>query len=112
MNLSGLALKNDANPDGDIEIIYTGLRPGEKLYEELLIGSNVNQTEHNQILRAQEQFLPKEDLNRFIGLLKQAQIEDNIPALKDILKESVQGYTPERDIVDLVQVRKEINSKS
>ena len=112
VNLSGLELKDDVNPDGDIEIIYTGLRPGEKLYEELLIGSNVNQTEHNQILRAQEQFLPKEDLNRFIGLLKQAQIEDNIPALKDILKESVQGYTPERDIVDVVQVQKEINSKS
>ena len=56
ISLSGMELKNEDNPDGDIEIIFTGLRPGEKLYEELLIGDNVSTTEHIRILRAEEDF--------------------------------------------------------
>ena len=52
-----MELKDKENPVGDIEIVFTGLRPGEKLYEELLIGDNVSTTEHKQILRAEEDFL-------------------------------------------------------
>ena len=52
-----MEVKDENNPDGDIEIIFTGLRPGEKLYEELLIGDTVSTTEHKQILRAEEEFL-------------------------------------------------------
>ena len=51
--LSGLEVRDESNPEGDIEIIFSGLRPGEKLYEELLIGENVSQTKHKQIWRAQ-----------------------------------------------------------
>ena len=57
ISLSGMELKDKDNPEGDIEIIFTGLRPGEKLYEELLIGDNVSTTEHKRILRAEEDFL-------------------------------------------------------
>ena len=63
IKLSGLQLKDDSNPNGDIEIKITGLRPGEKLYEELLIGDNVSTTEHKQILRAEEDFLSTKDLS-------------------------------------------------
>jgi len=60
--LMGLELKTDENPTGDIEIQYTGLRPGEKLYEELLIGDNVIGTEHSRIMRAEEVSLPWEEV--------------------------------------------------
>ena len=58
IKLSGLSVKNDENPHGDIDIQFSGLRPGEKLYEELLIGDNVERTAHERIMTAQEVFLP------------------------------------------------------
>ena len=102
ISLSGMELKNKENPEGDIEIIFTGLRPGEKLYEELLIGDNASKTEHKQILRAEEDFLSKEELDTYIDLLKQAEKEGNIIALRDILKQVVSGFTPEKVIVDII----------
>lgn len=58
--LTGLSVFSDANPHGDISIEFTGLRPGEKLYEELLIGDNVSPTDHPMIMRASEEHLPWE----------------------------------------------------
>ena len=72
IRLSGLDVKTAENPDGDIAIAYTGLRPGEKLYEELLIGANTKATEHPRIWRSDEPFLPAEELERELELLKAA----------------------------------------
>ena len=72
IRLSGMELKDKDNPDGDIEIIFTGLRPGEKLYEELLIGDNVSTTEHKRILRAEEDFLTAEELERISNSIKKS----------------------------------------
>ena len=58
IKLSGLEVKDESNPDGDIEIKYTGLRPGEKLFEELLIGDNTIETDNALIMRAREDMLP------------------------------------------------------
>jgi len=102
INLSGMEVKDDKTPDGDIEIIFTGLRPGEKLYEELLIGDNVSTTEHKQILRAEEDYIAIEKLENYIELLKDAEKDGDVSTLKNILKEVVVGYTPEEEIVDVV----------
>lgn len=68
VRLSGMTVRDDANPDGDIEVIEIGLRPGEKLYEELLIGDNPEPTDHQQIMRAHEGFL---SFDRLMPLLSQ-----------------------------------------
>ena len=92
--LSGLTIKDAENPGGDIEIKYTGLRPGEKLYEELLIGDNPGKTEHERIMKANESFITMEELKPKL-LLMHDFIRSNeiIPAL-DLLKELVVEYTP------------------
>tara|TARA_Y100000591_G_scaffold44498_1_gene33148 strand:+ start:461 stop:1978 length:1518 start_codon:yes stop_codon:yes gene_type:complete len=102
INLSGMEIKDDDNEEGDIEIIFTGLRPGEKLYEELLIGENVSTTEHKQILRAEEDFIPSEELSSHLEALKEAEKVGDVAMLRDILKEVVQGFIPEEEIVDIV----------
>ncbi len=106
VNLSGMELKDEDNPEGDIEIIFTGLRPGEKLYEELLIGDNVTATKHSQILRAQEDFLSEVKLEHFLSLLKEAEESGDVKSLKKILEEVVIGFTPEDEIVDVVYQQK------
>jgi len=102
INLSGMELRDENNPEGDIEIIFTGLRPGEKLYEELLIGDNVSTTEHKQILRAEEDYIAPEELEICLDSLKEAEKKGDVLALRDILKDTVSGYTPEKQIVDVV----------
>jgi FlaA1/EpsC-like NDP-sugar epimerase len=106
ISLSGMELKDKDNPEGEIEIIFTGLRPGEKLYEELLIGDNVSTTEHKRILRAEEDFLSSEELEQYLSLLKKAEKEGDVVALKEILREVVSGFTPENEIVDVVYQQK------
>tara|TARA_B100000900_G_scaffold298244_1_gene256725 strand:+ start:2147 stop:3634 length:1488 start_codon:yes stop_codon:yes gene_type:complete len=106
IHLSGLEIKDEENPDGDIEIIFTGLRPGEKLYEELLIGDNVSNTEHSQILRAEEDFLKSDDLENFLELLREADRKGDVVALRNILKQAVSGFTPAEEIVDVVYQQK------
>ena len=102
IRLAGLTERTSEEPHGDIEILYTGLRPGEKLYEELLIGDNVTGTEHSMIMRASEAEIPWEELKTHLEFLVEA---CRGPAPEDIrnrLHQVVEGYVPERDIVDLV----------
>ena len=93
ISLSGMEIQDENNPNGDIKIEITGLRPGEKLYEELLIGDNVSTTEHKQILRAKEDFLPRNILESYLDQLSEAQDTYDLKALKRVLKEVVVGYT-------------------
>ena len=107
ISLSGMELKDASNLEGDIEIIFTGLRPGEKLFEELLIGDNVSTTEHKQILRAQEDSIAREKLDKCISLLKEAEKEGDVVALKELLEQVVTGYAPEKEIVDIIYNQKQ-----
>ena len=97
VSLSGLELKDKANPNGEIEIIFTGLRPGEKLYEELLIGNNVNTTKHKKVLRAEEDYLTTAELDSFLELIKQEEKNNDVAALKKILKKAIPGFVPDQD---------------
>ena len=105
ISLSGMELKDKDNPEGDIEIIITGLRPGEKLYEELLIGDKVSKTEHKRILRAEEDFLSSEELEKYLSLLKKAEKEGDVVALKEVLRKVISGFTPEEKIVDVLSLQ-------
>ena len=106
INLSGLEIKDENHHNGDIEIIFTGLRPGEKLYEELLIGDNVSKTQHQQILRAQEEFIEKEEIERLIGELKEAEKNNDVMTLKNIFRRVIHGYESEEKIVDVISMQK------
>ena len=110
IGLSGLDLKDEDNPEGEIEIIFTGLRPGEKLYEELLIGDDVNETKHKKILRAKEDYLKTEELNHYLDLIKEVEEENDVQGLKKILERAVAGFVPERESVDVLNLQKN-NSK-
>ena len=100
IRLSGLEVKDDNHPNGDIEIIYTGLRPGEKLYEELLIGDNVLKTNHELILRSEEEMIPWEDLELIINALKTTLEERDYIAARNCLVKAVPGYKPKKEIQD------------
>ena len=91
IKLSGMEVIDENNPNGDIEIEFTGLRPGEKLYEELLIGDNVSTTEHTRILKAKEDYLPKEELDRFIVQIEGLANSGDTLKLKSILKDGSQA---------------------
>jgi FlaA1/EpsC-like NDP-sugar epimerase len=106
INLMGLTVRDDKHPDGDIEIQYTGLRPAEKLYEELLIGSNVSGTEHPRILRADEDFLGMNELMELLSGLEAASQHLDYGKAREILLRSVNEYNPENGIDDLVWLRK------
>ena len=111
ISLSGLELKDEKNPDGDIEIIFTGLRPGEKLYEELLIGDKVSKTPHKQILRAEEDFIRRQELEESIKSLMQAEEENDVHELKKIFKNTIHGYTGLEDNVDVLSLQGLENQK-
>ncbi|NGN98462.1 polysaccharide biosynthesis protein [Grimontia sp. S25] len=103
VRLSGLELKSEQNPHGEIGIEYTGLRPGEKLYEELLIGSNVQTTAHERIMTAKEVFLPESDYESIIERLRQACENFDQQALVQILLEAPTDFSPNQSIIsDLV----------
>jgi FlaA1/EpsC-like NDP-sugar epimerase len=105
ISLSGLTVRDESNPDGDIEIQFTGLRPAEKLYEELLIGANVAGTEHPMILRAMEPSLPWERVEELLQELLATMKEFDVQASREILLRSVQEYAPSSEVVDLVWCR-------
>ena len=88
------------NPTGDIEIETTGLRPGEKLYEELLIGDDTQPTQHPRILRAREAFRPWSEFEHTLLVLDQALSAQDVPAARALLQTCVQGYQPAGDMVD------------
>ena len=106
VNLMGHTMKDESNPEGDIAIEYIGLRPAEKLYEELLIGSNVSGTEHPRILRADEDYLPYETLAGFVGELEQASADLNYERARSVLAQAVREYSPAEGIADFVWIRK------
>ena len=107
IRLSGMALIDANTPDGDIEIKFTGLRPGEKLYEELLIGDNVDTTEHKRILKAKEESLAKEELKNHLELLEKAQNAGDVSALRKVLQRAIAGFKPDKEIVDVVYLQKQ-----
>jgi FlaA1/EpsC-like NDP-sugar epimerase len=92
VELSGLRVRDEAHPQGDIEITITGLRPGEKLYEELLIGDDPSRTEHPRIMKAHEEFLSWSDLLVQLEALRDAVDSGDVPAIKAVLKTCVHGY--------------------
>ncbi|MWK56182.1 NAD-dependent epimerase/dehydratase family protein [Pseudomonas otitidis] len=110
IRLSGLSVRNEDDPSGDISIEFTGLRPGEKLYEELLIGENVSTTDHPMIMRANEEHLPWEDLKTVIERLLDAVERDDYRVVRQILRETVNGYSPQEAIVDWIHQQREVES--
>ncbi len=94
VQLSGLSVRDAAYPHGDIEIAVTGLRPGEKLYEELLIGDNPERTVHPRIMKAQEPFVPWTELAEELKLLESAARLGDPVTIKAFLQQHVQGYQP------------------
>lgn len=102
IHLSGLEVKGDDTPHGDIEIKFTGLRPGEKLYEELLIGNDVKNTDHEKIMRANESMIPWEELNVLIRRLQQAINDNDDVEIRAVLSEAVVGYKPQCAIANVL----------
>lgn len=94
IQLSGLSVRDAAHPDGDIEIAVTGLRTGEKLYEELLIGDNPQTTEHPRIMKAHEPYVPWEQLKPELDALYVAAERNDVAAIKVFMQKHVQGYQP------------------
>ena len=106
IELSGFTLKNSSNLNGDIEIKITGLRPGEKLYEELLLSKNPIKTTHPKIYRSKEPYILYEELVKEIDLLK-VFIEDNdLEKILITLKKLVIDYFPSSKIIDHTFVKK------
>lgn len=102
IHLSGFDVKDDDNPDGDIEIACTGLRPGEKLYEELLVGDDVSGTSHERIMTANEVMLSWPDLSALLARLDEScQAFDHV-AIRELLLEAPAAYQPSGGICDLV----------
>ena len=102
IQLSGLEVKDESNPDGDIEIKYTGLRPGEKLFEELLIGENTIDTSNPLIMRAKEVMLPWGDLKPILENLKVEVESGNNEKIRKILIQLVPTFKPQSKIVDIL----------
>jgi FlaA1/EpsC-like NDP-sugar epimerase len=92
INLSGLSPIDMNNPDGDIKIKFTGLRPGEKLYEELLIGDNVTQSIHPRIMQASESSFAWVDIQKSVELIKSSYASNNVQNVLNLLEDKVSGY--------------------
>ena len=100
IQLSGLQVKDDNNPEGDIEIKYTGLRPGEKLYEELLVGDNITETENKLIFSASEEMIDWDDLKPMLNELEQVSIDAKHDKIRKVLKQIVPQFQPQSDVID------------
>ena len=100
INLSGFHVKDEETPDGDIEIQYTGLRPGEKLYEELLIGEDVLPTDHPMIMRAEEEMLSWDELKVILDDLESAIDAYDHKRIRDLLIKAVPAFKPQCQVKD------------
>lgn len=100
IHLSGFVEKTNENPEGDLEVSFIGLRRGEKLYEELLIGVNVSDTQHQRIMRAQEKVIPWKQLNTILLQLEQENDADKCQQVRDILMMHVDGFQPQCEVED------------
>ena len=107
IELSGLTVRDELNPDGDIEIQITGLRHEEKLYEELLIGEDSETTPHPRIMKAHEDFMPWPALQERLRELMAALSANDVNAIRTIMQRLVSGYTPSEEIVDWVYMEQE-----
>lgn len=110
IHLSGLSVRSAENPQGDIAIEFTGLRPGEKLYEELLIGDNVSPTEHPMIMRANEEMLSWEEYRKVLLALEDAVGREDYERVRALLRETVSGYRPDGEIVDWLYLQRRLVS--
>jgi FlaA1/EpsC-like NDP-sugar epimerase len=102
IQLSGLQVKDKDHPNGDIEIKYTGLRPGEKLFEELLVGDDVIKTEHPLIMRAEEELIDWLVLEPIVNKLYEASKNADFREIRRILIKVVAGYSPQSGINDFL----------
>ncbi|MGG7599760.1 polysaccharide biosynthesis protein [Pseudomonas sp. CCOS 191] len=109
IHLSGFSTRSERNPHGDIAIEFTGLRPGEKLYEELLIGDNVVATRHPMIMSAHEDYLSWEVLKERLDELQSAVKGDDYSHVRQLLRETVSGYTPDGEIVDWIYQQRRLD---
>jgi FlaA1/EpsC-like NDP-sugar epimerase len=107
IRLSGLEVKDAEHPSGDIEIAYTGLRPGEKLYEELLIGDEVTDTAHPRIMTAKETYWSWPRLNAYLHELYEATVQVRHDHIRELLLEAPAAYHPQNQIADLVWLESE-----
>ncbi|WP_037074418.1 polysaccharide biosynthesis protein [Rhizobium leguminosarum] len=110
VELSGLSVRDENSPEGDIELSVTGLRPGEKLYEELLIGDNPETTEHPRIMKAREDFLSWPELLKRLNSLNAALDRNDMAAARAILAELVSGYSSTGEVSDLAFTGAETNT--
>ena len=110
IRLSGFTIKDNNNPNGDIEIKITGLRPGEKLYEELLIGDKPKKTNHPEIKKINDPFIPFDQLNLHLEKLKNLITKNRITDVKKLLKKLIKSYKSNSKIVDYIYI--EQNSTS
>ncbi len=104
VELSGMTVRDETNPNGDIAIQTTGLRPGEKLYEELLIGDNPLPTLHSRIMKAREEFLELPVLAAQLQTFEAALKVNDVPQIRALLKILVPGYQPLGEVVDWVHL--------
>ena len=102
IHLMGLVEKTPEQPQGDIEIVFTGLRPGEKLYEELLIGDDPQGTSHPRIMMAREVSMAWGDLEMVLSKLSRGSQEFDCSQIVDTLKSAPTGFTPNDNMADLV----------
>ena len=111
VHLSGLTINDDENQDGDISVVYTGLRPGEKLYEELLIGNNATGTKHPRILTAQEESLSWAEIKKYLAQFEIAYTNSDCEMTRNLLLEVISGYKPETNIEDLLWKEKQLQKQ-
>lgn len=107
IELSGRSIRDDENPEGDIELEVVGLRPGEKLFEELLIGGNPEPTRHSRIMKANEHMLPWAQLERELARLDKMSQAGDMSALREQLQKLVPEYRPDSGVVDWVEVERQ-----
>jgi FlaA1/EpsC-like NDP-sugar epimerase len=112
IELSGLTVRDDQNPEGDIEIEITGLRPGEKLFEELLIGDNPKSTLHPRIMRAQEEFILWGEFEHKLKSLEIALNINDVGVIRLMLQQLVAGYIPSDTIMDWVYLEQEADFRA